>query len=466
MAFVNREGELGALDEMWRRRGAQFLVLYGRRRIGKTALLLHWARKHSHLYWVAKRTSAANLLADFSQALYRHENEGAQPEATFSYASWGMALERLNQIARGKRRVFILDEFPYAVAAEPALTSLLQAEWDQRLQESRAFLVLSGSRIGMMAREVLSHRAPLFGRATGTMLLQPLPLKCLKEFFPRYSPVQLVTVHAILGGVPTYLQTFDDGLSISENIRRTILSETTVFRQEPVLLIQDEVTEPRNHLAILQAIGQGARTQSEIARLAGVDRAHTGRYLSTLQQLQLVRRDIPATERNPAKSRKGHYTIADPYLRFHFRFLSPRMDWLEYGRTDRVLEVIQSELPGFVGSSAFEPMCRQWLVGAGDQGKLPFVPERVGGYWDRRLQLDVVALSWAERSILLGEAKWTERPMGVNELEDLIRRSRTVVPGHQWHVQYALFSRSGFTRSLRQKAKGQPVMLVSLKDMI
>lgn len=170
---------------------------------------------------------------------------------------------------------------------------------------------------------MLSYRAPLYGRATGKMLLRPLPFSALAEFFPRYSAVQRVTVYAVLGGIPAYLRTFDDRQPVEHNIRERILSEVSLFQNEPYFLIQDEISEPRNHLAVLQAVGTGHRQLSDIARVAGLDRAHVGKYLNTLMGLHLVERSVPITVRHPERSRKGHYRIVDPYLRFYFRFLYP-----------------------------------------------------------------------------------------------------------------------------------------------
>jgi AAA+ ATPase superfamily predicted ATPase len=470
MDFVNRERELAALDDMWARPESQFLVLYGRRRVGKTTLMLHWGADRPTLFWTARRTSTTNLLRDFSQALYRYEHPGVPADSTFAYPSWEMALRHLADLAAEERLCLVLDELPYAFAADASLASTLQMLWDHVLQSTQLFLVVSGSVIGIIEQEVLAHNAPLYGRATAKILLAPLPFAALRHFFPRYSDVQRMTVYAIVGGIPAYLRVFDDSRPVETNVRERILSEVSLFLNEPYFLVQDEIQQPRNHLAVLQAVGSGQRQFSDIARAAGLDRSHAGKYLNTLTRLRLVRRIVPISVRQPERSRQGNYVIADPYLRFYFRFLAPRQEWIEQGRLDRLWASIEDQLEAFVGLTAFEELCRRWVVVQGDDGRLPFVPERVGAYWDRHTQVDVAAISWAERALLLGEARWTSRPVGVNALEGLQAKAPAVrsAVGQEagdWAVQYVLFSRSGFTAPLQARAEAEGVRLVTLDDI-
>jgi AAA+ ATPase superfamily predicted ATPase len=465
MDFVNRERELSALDEMWARSGSQFLVLYGRRRVGKTTLMLHWGADKPTLFWTARRTSTTNLLREFSQAIYRFEHPEMSPDPTFTYPSWEMALRHLAHLATERQVLLVLDELPYAFAADSSLPSTLQMLWDHVLQPTQLFMVVSGSVVGMIEQEVLAYNAPLYGRATAKMLLSPLPFAALRHFYPRYSDVQRLTVYAIVGGIPTYLSVFDDSRPVEFNVRERILSEVSLFLNEPYFLIQDEIQQPRNHLAVLQAIGGGQRQFSDIARAAGLDRSHVGKYLNTLTRLRLVRRIVPITVQQPERSRRGHYVIADPYLRFYFRFLAPRQEWIEQGRLDRLWASVEGQLEAYVGLTAFEELCRRWVILQGDAGRLPFLPERVGAYWDRHTQIDVAAISWAERALLLGEARWTARPVGVNTLDALQAKTSSVRPDSDWAVQYVLFSRSGFTAPLRARAAAEGVRLVTLNEI-
>jgi AAA+ ATPase superfamily predicted ATPase len=253
------------------------------------------------------------------------------------------------------------------------------------------------------------------------------------------------------------------------------LSEVSLFLSEPYFLIQDEIHQPRNHLAVLQAIGSGQRRLSDIARSAGLDRSHVGKYLNTLVRLRLVQRLVPVTVRQPARSRRGRYVIADPYLRFYFRFLAPRQEWIEQGRLDRLWTEIERQLEAFVGLTAFEALCRRWVIAEGDAGRLSFLLERVGAYWDRHTQIDVAAISWTEQSLLLGEAKWTHQPVGTDILNALqaktaavrsaLARDANAPDAAPWAVQYVLFAQSGFTAALRARAADEGVRLVSLQEI-
>ena len=464
MKFVDREWELATLDQLWTAERGQFLVLYGRRRTGKTRLLTHWleTRTPRAIYWVAKPTSAAVLLRGFSQAVYNYAHPDAPADLGFTYPSWEMALAQARELTATGRLALFLDEFTYTLDATPDLSGTLQIAWDQGLKDADLFLVLSGSHVGMMERNVLAYRAPLYGRATARLWLQPLPFRALAEFFPGYDAAERVAVYAILGGIPAYLERFDPRLSVSENIKQVILTPTNLMQEEPLLLLQEQLSEPRNYMAILEALAHNARTPSEIATSSGVAAAHVSKYLGVLQSLRLVRRDVPVTVRRPERSRKGRYVITDPYLRFYFRFLARRQEEIALGRTTYTLQEIQRHLIDFIGTHTFEELCREWTSVQGDAGHLPFVPERVGSHWARDSQVDVVAVNWMDKAILLGEAKWSRDPVGRNVIVKLVEKSEKVVPESDWSVHYAFFARAGFTDAARAEASSVNAILVDL----
>jgi len=467
MEFVNRERELAALERLWvsAREEGQLVVVYGRRRTGKTALLRRFIQRKPAVYWTAEQTSAATLLRGFSQALWRHANPDVPSDPDFTFGSWEQALLYAGQLAVHQRVAVVIDEFPYATGAVRRLPSLLQRLWDDSLAGTHLFLVLCGSSIGMMERQVLAYRAPLYGRRTGQLLLRPLSFSDARLFFPTYSSIQQVTAWAILGGVPAYLRQFSDRRSVMANIRQQILDPSAFLYYEPRFLVYAELREPRTSLAILEAIATGHHRPSDIARITGLERGLVGRTLATLRDLHLVERQVAVTEPYPHKSRKGRYLLSDPFLRFWFRFVWPFQDHLDVGELDQAEETIKGQLPAFVGQ-AFEVLCREWIRLQGARGQLPFEPEGVGSWWDRRGQVDVVALNRSEQVILLGEAKWLSRPVGVDVLEALRRRGTLAVPGDGWTVYHALFSRSGFTAELHRRVGEERLMLVSLDEIV
>jgi AAA+ ATPase superfamily predicted ATPase len=470
MKFVDREWELAALDRAWATKAGQFLILYGRRRTGKTRLLTHWlqTRQARAIYWVAKPTSAVALLRSFSQAIYNYTHPQAPADPDFGYPSWEMALAQAHELTLSGRLALILDEFTYALDAAPDLGGTLQIAWDQGLQEANLFLILSGSHVGMMERDVLAYRAPLYGRATSRLWLQPLPFRALAEFFPRYDAAERVAVYAVLGGIPAYLERFFPALSVSQNIMEVILTPTNLMQEEPRLLLQEQLVEPRNYMAILEALAHNHRTPASIATATGLAASHVGKYLGVLQSLRLVRRDVPVTVRHAERSRKGRYVITDPYLRFYFRFLARRQDEIALGRTQYTLQEIQRHLIDFIGTHTFEELCREWVSLQGDAGRLPFVPERVGSHWARDSQVDVVAINWMDKAILLGEAKWSRDPVGRKVLAELLQEKTSRVlkalpnQGADWRVFYVFFARAGFTDAARTEAGQANAILVDL----
>lgn len=463
--FVDRERELQSLTEVWNWTGAQLLVLYGRRRTGKTALLLHFAQDKPCIYWMASQSSTAYLLRGFSQALWRYANPDVPVEQDFSFPSWETAFRYVADLARDSRLMLIVDEFPYAVDADPSLPSLLQGAWDHHLKATQVFLALAGSHVGMMERYVMAYRAPLYGRATAQLHLQPMDFPAARQFVSRYSTPSALTTYAIVGGIPAYLERFDDSQSVEANVRARVLNLTSMFQIDPLYLLNEALREPRHYFAVLEAIGVGHRTLTEIARAAGLERTNVPKYLNTLRSLGIIERRVPLKPGRRPRQQRGIYVISAPYLRFYFRFIVPHQSDLQRGEVDRVWQAIERQLPAFVGSTVFEEQCRAWVQTQGGRGNLPFHPTGVGSYWDRHTQVDVMAVSDSEQALLLGEARYTSRPVGSGVLAKLGDKAARLTPAG-WRAHLALFSRSGFTADLREQADREGVFLVDLEQVV
>jgi AAA+ ATPase superfamily predicted ATPase len=472
--FVGRQHEMADLSEMVKEPGAQFLIMYGRRRVGKTTLLLHWAQQSGlpFVYWVADRLSPALQLRSFSQALYNKMYPDTPADAEFTYPTWEMAFQQAARAATDQRLILILDEFPYLAEAEPGLPSVLQNLWDHHLKQTRIVLVLAGSHIGMMSR-LLHYHAPLYGRFTGHLHLKPLPFTDLAAFLPRYSIAERVAVYAILGGIPAYLERFDDTATLAENVQRRIFRPTGIFRVDPLFLLQDQVREPRNYLSILQAIGEGQHTLDEIARTTGLPKQNVSTYLGRLADLYLTERRTPVTllQKRREKSRQGRWHLRDSYLRFYFQFIAPSERALELELMDAVWADIHAQMRAFVGMTAFEELCREWVLAQARGGHLPFAPEDVGSHWATDVQVDVVAISWREKAILLGECKWGTDRVGRALLRELIEEKTPKVlaalsdQGKNWTVHLAFFARLGFTEAARAEAEQHEIQLVDLERL-
>lgn len=445
--FLGRQQELDLLSNLWDSKNAEFLILYGRRRIGKTALLTEWMQRTSKrsLYWVASPTSSALQLRSFSQAIYNFANPNAPAPDTFTYASWEQAFQQVGNLAEKERLALFVDEFTYLLEVDPGIAGQLQNLWDHLLSKCNLFLCLSGSHLGMMKREFLSYQAPLYGRASAQLHLQPFSFGSTHHFFPKYSPIDRVAIYAIFGGVPAYWERIDPSKSISQNIKLQLLTPNNLLQAEPRLLLQDFVSEPHNYIAILNAISNGAHTVKEIVAAAGLPSGHVTKYLSVLTDTGFVERRIPVTEGEP--SRAGRYHITDPYLRFYFRFLAGRQDQLALGIQDQALAEISKHMIDFIGKYTWEELCREWTLRAGAAGELPYLPDVVGSAWNAEAQVDVVGINSMEKTLMLGECKWTTTPNDRKSIAVLIEeKAAKIVPKRgKWKVFFLGFSRGGWT---------------------
>jgi len=468
--FVDREQELAFLNSLLKQTPspAQLVLLYGRRRVGKTVLARRWAEQSGlpTVYWAAEReTAPLQRRKLFARSL------GVSMSQAPTFGSWADLWTAFAAQVADRPHILILDEVPHAAEADPAFLSALQHAWDQHFKHSKLILILSGSHVHTM-ETLLALGSPLFGRFTGQWHLQPLAFSALRHFLPRWSAEQRVAAYAILGGVPAYLERLRPEASLTDNLREVILSPGSIFVAEPDLLLFDEVREPRVYHAVLQAIGGGAHTLDEIANAALVGKTHLSAYLTRLQELRFVERRLPVTvpPGKRASSRMGRYHLADPFLRFHFRFIAPQRDEIGY-HVERALQDIQDQLRAFVESMAFEALCREWVSRAGQAGRLPMEVQHVGAHWSRQVQVDVVAINWREKAILLGECKWgTEavpREVVMELVGDKTPRVLKALPdeGHSWAVHYALFARARFTAAARALAQTHKAVLVDLKQL-
>jgi len=444
--FKGRRRELTLLDELWAVPEASFLVLYGRRRVGKTRLLTHWLKQSGArgLYWVAEPSSTLDQLRSFSQALYNFANPDAPAPADFTYTTWAQALQQAAGMAREERLVLIVDEFTYLLDNDPGLAGVLQNAWDHQLSQSDLFLIISGSHLSMMQRQVLSYQAPLYGRASRQLSLQPFLYGATRLFFPNYAADQRVALYAVFGGIPSYWERIDPSKTIDSNIRRQLLTPNNLMQAEPRLLLQDFVRDPNNYIAILRAIAARSRTQKEISSYTGLAQGHVSKYTSVLREAGFVERRVPVT--SGERSRLGRYHITDPYLRFYYRFLSTRQAQLALNIEEPALAEIKRYLPNFIGAHTWEEISREWVLRASTAGWLPFLADQVGSVWTRDAQVDVVAINQREKTIVLGECKWHSRAVGRPALQELVAKTSLIVPSQgQWRVLYLGFSRAGWT---------------------
>lgn len=465
--FINRKAEFEELHRLYCSDHAELFVLYGRRRVGKTELLRTFCVDKPHLFFIATLSSDIEQLATFSQQIYGFNH--TEIPMGFTFPSWDAAFQALTDLPMQPRPIIVLDEFTYLISGNKAIPSILQKVWDEKLKNTGLMLVLCGSYIGMMETEVLGYQAPLYGRRTASSLLCPLDLPSSSLFFPQYTPDEQFLSWAILGGMPYYLCTFNDRQNIFANIRQHILdAQTGALFSEPRLLLMEELREPRNYFSILRAIAQGRTRLNEITQASGVGEVTAvARYLDILQQMRLVTRRVPATESQPDKSKKGLYQIDDHFLRFWFRYVQPNQSGLDLGLADAILEQrIRPDMDHFV-ATAFEEASLLFVASLAQEGKLSFLPERIGGWWDRESEIDLLAISQQEKAALVGECKWSVNPIGTDILAYLKQKAFTLMRNYDIKkIEYALFGRSGFTPALKEQAHTEGVGLYTVDALV
>lgn len=463
--FVDREKELEDLQQRYATGRPEFFVLYGRRRVGKTALLREFVEDKPHLFFTAAQVRDSDNREAFRRSLLRTLPD--LPLKDMELTSWDAALEVIASVARRKRLVLILDEFPYLCEGNASLPSILQRWWDTAGRRTKIFLVLSGSYVSFMEKQVLAERSPLYGRRTGQLKLRPLPAWAVSRFFPGWSTRDRLTAFGLLGGIPGYLERFDPGKSWRVNLLREAFRPQGFLFEEVPFLLRMELDHVATYLSLLTAIAAGATRLTEIAARSKMTPTSLTPYLGTLQELGLVRREVLFTETRPDKSKRGIYRIDDPFVAFWCRFVLPQQSLIQswQGRTafkDLVEPYLDTHLGGI-----FEEVCRRFVAGRWME-RFGDPVRRVGRLWGREYDFDLVAEA-ADRDVfrfLVGECKWWRSPVGVNVLEKLKWNLHYLPDSIRENARLVLFGSSGFTPALRRRAAGERVVLVSGKELL
>lgn len=404
MSFVGRSTEIAALEEAWQAEKSAFIPIYGRRRTGKSRLIVRFAEKKPAIYHVGKQAPAALQRAEFMQLAAAALGEPLLAEVTVG--TWAQAFRLVEERWKGPGKLLLaLDEFQWTTETSPELPSVLQEAWDRRWQKSgKIMLVLCGSYLGFMEREVLGKKSPLFGRRTAQLLLRPFGFREAAAFHPGWAAADHAQAYFVCGGLPAYLECFDRGRSLEQNLAANFFRDNGPLAREPEFLLREELRDVANYHAILHAMAaQGETTNGGIARAAGLGDRALHYYLSTLMELGYVRRRHPL-HGGPVTARETRYAVADPLLRFWFRFVYPNLSRIPVLGPERaVRELVRPGWEAFCGE-AFERLCREALPLLHGEEKVA-ATAAIGEFWAKDVQIDVVALR-DDRCLELGECKW------------------------------------------------------------
>lgn len=452
--FIGRKAELELLDDVWASGKSSLIILYGRRRVGKTRLLTHWLKGQgddSGFYWMAEATSPHDQLRSFAQTFTAFEDPELNIHKDLTYPTWEHAFRQIAKLAKDRRVAVFIDEVTYIMEIVPEFVSSLQKAWDQWLKNSQVMLVLSGSDLGTIEQGLLSYRAPLYGRETARMQLTPLQFSATKLFFPQYGPEERVRIYAMWGGIPAYWERLNNPKqSVLTNLKQQLQLANNWLVEEARILLRDFITDTHNFVGILRAVSEGYEVFSEISERAGISTGHTSRYLSILRETGFVERTTPVSDKNPEKSRKGRYIVTDPYLRFYYRYLSTSQSKVAMGQINELAAIIENDLADFIKKTWID-LCKQWVSLAAAHKQIPVTIEELGSEWKRGDDyIDIYGISEAERTLVLGFCHWSDEPAQPDLIyERLINKDiMPMLPKGKWSVYFLGFSANGWTDTL------------------
>ncbi len=460
--FIGRNRELQTLDKLYQSNKFEFAVVYGRRRVGKTALINEFLENKPAIYFTGVESNEHQNLRNFSQSIADYRGD-ILSNAVFP--SFQDALTAVFEHSQKERLVLFMDEYPYVAHASESLASTLQYLIDQYKETSKLMLILCGSSMTYIEDKVLSYKSPLYGRRTAQLKIEPFGFFESNPFFNGFSDSDKALAYGIVGGTPQYLLQLDSALSIEENIKKIYLNTSSFLFEEPINLLKQEVREPALYTAIVTAIAGGASRMNEISLKVGEPTNVCARYLDNLLKLGIIHKEIPYGKK---KSHKPLYSIADNMFRFWYRFVLIHHSLISRGAIDIVYGQIKPHLSEYMGK-VFEEICIDYLWHELFAGKCPVIFKSLGRWWGndphqkKQVEIDIMG-EQDMNTALFAECKWTNQKVDLKVLETLVQRSKLF---HYPNTHFYLFSKSGFTEGCVQKAEQiGNVTLVSYEEMM
>jgi len=457
--FVGRTRELNELNRLYKSDKFQCVVMYGRRRVGKTSLISEFIKGKETIYFTGQETNAKDNLESLSQSIFTISSDFAASAPVFS--GYKEALEAVFNAAQNRRVVLAIDEYPYLAQSYRGISSLLQTLIDKYKDTSKLFIILCGSSLSFMENQVLGYKSPLYGRRTAQFRIMPFDFAQTKEYFANsnFNKENIALLFGVTGGIPLYLSLMDKTLSVEENIKQNFLSSSGYLFEEPGNLIKQECREPAQYNAIIRAIANGASRLSEISTKVGMESGLCSTYITKLTSIGIVKKEHPFREET---SRKTIYTLDDGMFRFWFRFVPDNMALIQRGETDLAYEQILPQISAYMGG-VFEEICKQYLWQQNLSKQLPFMFTDAGRWWgtDKRIkaecEIDIIAAN--KEDAIFAECKWTNEHVGAKIIDTLIKRSELF---NYTTKHFYLFAKKGFANGITADAN---ITLISYMDM-
>lgn len=459
--FYCREKELLKLEKRYHSEKFECIIIYGRRRVGKTSLINEFCKDKPTVFFSALDATSQENLKSLSKAIYTQNDSGA---AAPIYKSYEDALDAISRRAAAERMVFVIDEYPYLAQAEHSISSRLQHLIDHKWKDSRLFLILCGSSMSFMEYQVLGYESPLYGRRTAQFKIEPLNYRETAVFNPTLSNEDNALLYGITGGVPHYINKLEIAESVDEALRDNLFEPSGYLFEEPGNLLKQELREPAVYNSIITAIAEGKTKLNEIAGTVGLETGPCSKYLKVLMDLGIVKKETPITEKI---GKKSMYLIADNFFRFWYRFVPQNMTAIQSGRMEQVYEgAIKQYFSDYMGL-IFEKMCQDYLLYYAE--KLPFSMRDIGQWWGtdsktrKQVQIDIVGTDALDNGYIVGSCKYRNELIGTEEYERLKAYAK-VFAGDKTCYFY-MFAKRGFTEAMQELGREGKVKLITLADL-
>lgn len=460
--FHCRETELYELNKRYQKGNFECIVVYGRRRVGKTALINEFCKDKPTIFFSALNASSEENLIALSKAIYEKQYSGVGEAPVFQ--GYDAALSEITRLSEQERLVFVIDEYPYLAKAEESVSSRLQHIIDHTWQNGKLFLILCGSSMSFMEYQVLGYESPLYGRRTAQFKIQALNYKEITAFHPNLNKEQQALLYGITGGIPHYINKLEIENDIDEALMENLFNSSGYLFEEPENLLKQELREPAMYNSVISAIAGGASKLNEIATKVGVETGVCVKYMKVLQELGILKKETPVTEK---QGKKTIYLICDNFFRFWYRFVPQNVSAIQSGRIEAIYDIAMKQYFSNYMGLVFEQMCREYLLRY--ETNLPILLSEVGQWWGtnartrKEVQIDIVGTPVEGKEYIIGSCKYKNEPVGVDELELL--KEYAAVFGYGTRYHYYIFSKGGFTKGLKELEEQGEVRLVSLEGL-
>lgn len=477
--FIGRKQELQFLEDKYNSKGGQLIVVYGRRRVGKTETLREFCKNKPHIFYSCREISDKLQLRSFSGKLLRENIPAASYVKEF--ADWETAFRNVAELPYGdNKKLIIIDEFPYMCKNNESIPSILQNIWDEQLKDENVMIVLCGSAMSFIEKELLAEKNPLYGRATGIYKMEAMGFYDAVQFFPNYTDKEKIIAYSVLGGIPHYLAQFDPAKTLDDNIKKNILTKGCILYSEVEFILRQELRETPLYNTIIESVALGNTKLNDISTKSLIDdTSKTSVYLKNLIELQIVEREFSVDDgtKERANNNRGLYRLTDNFFRFWYAFVFTNISELEGGDVDGVFEyAIKPQIHEFA-ALGFEDVCREYIREMQKENKLPFRYKRMGRWWGKttvrrkeitetkETEIDLLAVSEKSDKYLVGECKFKGKPFSYSEYLDTIVKLSPQKEKAEFY--YYLFSESGFDEKIiAEAAKTERIKPITIEDIV